>query len=108
MRDTTGSFFDVFLPTRSITVDCRVDCKRPIRGCSRKESGQAMKIESITKTEDYYHIYRDDGFNCVQRRHVINTPDSWLSGDEEMIIALCDKLSSALTPGESRTWKGEP
>jgi hypothetical protein len=58
-----------------------------------------MKIESVSKDENHYAIFRDDGYIFVQKRFPVSATDSPLSPDEEIIVALCDKICKSSVTG---------
>ena len=52
-----------------------------------------MKILSITKTIYYFYILKDDGSTIKQRRCVLDPIDEPMTEDEEIIVALCEKIN---------------
>ena len=51
-----------------------------------------MKIENVWTEGDFYFIGRDDGVLVAQRRCARAATDSPMRGDEEIIVALCEKI----------------
>ena len=51
-----------------------------------------MKIVSVWAEGDFYFIGRDDGVLVAQRRYARAATDTPISGDEEIICALCEKI----------------